>query len=175
MKALATPIRTCREIASALGGTKQENSAVVLLEFVVGVMLGTAPIPAGLRPTLRVANAMEAIGEHVQEEAAHELARCQPHHFRFGAAVVAIVLPAEADVRVISRDQPVVADGHAMGVAREIGKHLFGPCERPLGIDDPFHRQQGSEVVIEAGRIGELGQIAEELQLSAGMQLRESG
>ena len=122
-----------------------------------------------------VANAMEAIRQHVQQEATHELGRCQPHYFRFGAAVVAIILPAEADVRVIDRDQPVIADGHAMGVAREIGEHLFGPCERPLGIDDPFRRQQGSEVVIERCFIGELGKIAEELQLTGSVQLRQSG
>ena len=75
-------------------------------------------------------------------------------------------------MRVIDRDQPVIADGHAMGVAREIGKDLFGSCEWPLGIDDPFRRQQGSKVVIERCFIGKLSQIAEELQLAGSMQLR---
>ena len=46
LRTLATAIRKRRLIAAALGGTKRENSAVVLLEFMAGAIFGSAPIAA---------------------------------------------------------------------------------------------------------------------------------
>ena len=67
---------------------------------------------------------MEAVRQGVQQEAADELVGIEGHHL--GLAVRSVVLPGEADLAVGERDQPAVGDGDAMGVAAEIGQHLFG-------------------------------------------------
>ncbi|OAN51169.1 hypothetical protein A6A05_11370 [Magnetospirillum moscoviense] len=61
-----------------------------------------------------VANAVKAVGQDVEQEAADEFAGLQRHHLLF--VVMAIVLPAEADAAVIDRDQAAVGDGDTMGV-----------------------------------------------------------
>jgi hypothetical protein len=56
-----------------------------------------------------VADAMEAGGQDVQEEPAHELARIERHDL--AAAFLPIVLPEEADGGVGRGDEPAVGDG----------------------------------------------------------------
>src|SRR4051812_2692930 len=62
-----------------------------------------------------VADAVEAGGQDVQEEPAHELGRLERHDL--AAAFLAIVLPEEADRVVSHGDEPAVGDGDAVGVA----------------------------------------------------------
>ena len=83
-----------------------------------------------------VADAMEAVGQRVQQEAADELVGVERHDLRLAA--VTIIPPAERDPIVGHADQPGIGDGDAMGVAAEIGQHLFRPAEGRLGVDDPF-------------------------------------
>ena len=111
-----------------------------------------------------VADAMEAVRQDVQQEAADELVGVERHHL--GLAVVAIVLPAEADLAVVEADQPAVGDGDAMGVAAEIGQHLLGPAEGRLGIDDPVDAAQSVEAGGEGVGLGKTGEIAEEAELA---------
>jgi hypothetical protein len=63
-------------------------------------------------------------------------------------------LPSESD-------QPAVGDGDAMGVAAEIGQHLFGATERRLGIDDPFDASQLVEPGGKGRGLGKTGEVAE--------------
>src|SRR5437016_6030774 len=113
---------------------------------------------------------MEAIGQDVEQESAHKLAGCQTHHFRSGTAVLAIILPAEADMRFIDRDQSAIADGNPMGVASEIGKHLLWACKRTLRIDDPLAVAQRRQMGSERSGVFQLSEIIEELQLTRDMQ-----
>ena len=78
---------------------------------------------------------IEAVRQRVLQEAADELGRRQGHHL--GLAVMAIILPTEADLGVVERGESAVGDGDAMGVATEIGEHLLGAAEWRLGIDYP--------------------------------------
>ena len=48
-----------------------------------------------------VADAMEARGQHVQQEAAHELFGRYGHGFIAGASVFAVVLPTERDAAIV--------------------------------------------------------------------------
>lgn len=80
-----------------------------------------------------------------------------------GPVVVAIVLPAEADLSLV---QAAVGDGDAMGVAAQIGEDLFGTAERRFGVDDPFDPLQSSQLGAEGGRVGQAGEIAEEAKLA---------
>jgi hypothetical protein len=45
--------------------------------------------------------------------------------------------PACKSRPVVHGDEAGVADGHAMGAAAEVAKHLLGATEVPLGVDDP--------------------------------------
>jgi len=67
-----------------------------------------------------VADAVEALGQDVDEEAADELVCCERHHLVAIGALDPIVLVLEADSVFVERDQPAVGDGDAMGVAGQI-------------------------------------------------------
>ena len=84
----------------------------------------------------------------VQQKASNELVGSECHHL--GLVVVAVVLPAEADLTVGEPDQPAVGDGDAMSVAAEIGQHLLGTGEGSLGIDHPIDAAQGGQAAVKA-------------------------
>jgi hypothetical protein len=93
--------------------------------------LGEPGGAAAVGEKAEVPDAVEAGRQDVEQEAAHELAGVEGHDLL--AALVAVVLPAEADRAVGHADEPAVGDGDAMGVAPEVGQHLLGPAERALG------------------------------------------
>jgi hypothetical protein len=59
-------------------------------------------------------DAVEAVGENVEQEAADELVRAERHGALAVGAVAAIVLVAERDTGLVECDQPVVRDGNAV-------------------------------------------------------------
>jgi hypothetical protein len=82
-----------------------------------------------------VADADEALGKDVQEEAARKLLEGE----REGPGTVSsVVLVAEGDGLVINVQQPRIRDGDAVRVAGQVGEHAIGSIERWLGIDDPL-------------------------------------
>ena len=85
-----------------------------------------------------VTDAVEAAGQHVDQEAPNELVRCERHGFPAARTFDAIVLPAERHATVIGGDEPAIGDGDAVGVARQIGEHGLRSAERTLGIDHPI-------------------------------------
>jgi hypothetical protein len=93
-----------------------------------------------------VANTMEAVGKHVEQKPTHELARVKPHDLGFVVAVLPVILPAKTDMLVGEIEQPAVADGDAVGIAGQIGKHLSRSCERTLGVDHPLALAQRREI-----------------------------
>src|SRR5579862_3109923 len=110
--------------------------------------------------------AMEPIGKHVEQEAAHELANGELHDFVLVVAILTIVLPAKADMLVREFKQPAVADGDAMSVPRKICQDLLWTCKRTLGVNDPFSRARGSEVGLKCLPVFKCNEIGEELQLT---------
>ena len=67
------------------------------------------------------------------------------HAFVSIAARDAVVLPFEGDASLVAGDQAAVGDGHAVGIARQIGQHRLGSAERALAVDDPFGLAQRRE------------------------------
>jgi len=51
---------------------------------------------------------------------------------------VSRVPPTKGDLAIGQRDQSMVGDGHAMGVAAEVLQHVLRTAERWFGIDDPI-------------------------------------
>jgi len=99
-----------------------------------------------------VSDPVEAVGDGVLKEAADEFVGREPHDLGF--AVLAIVLPGEADLAVVEPDQAAVGDGDAVRVAGEIPEHLLGPAKRRLGVDDPVDLGQSFQPSGEGGGIG---------------------
>src|SRR5271167_4663473 len=117
-----------------------------------------------------VADAVQALGQDVDEEAADELVYCERHRLVAIGAFEPIVLVFEADSVFVEREQPAVGDGDAVGVAGQIRQYRLGSGEGPFAVDVPSglaqRRQQGGE----GSALGEMTMLAEELQLTAGMR-----
>src|SRR4051812_31894259 len=112
-----------------------------------------------------VADAMEAVRQGGQQKATDELIGIECH--RLGLAVTSIVFPGETDFAVGEREQPAVGDGDTMGIAAEIGQHLFGPAEGRLGVDHPVEASEVAETTGERLWFGKVGELAEEPQLAS--------
>src|SRR6266568_5056889 len=125
---------------------------------------------SAVREEAVVADAMEAAGQDVDQEAADELVDGERHHLGLVAAVGAVVLPPEGHAGVVEGDEPAVRDGDAVGVERKIGQHRLGTAERSLAVDDPFELAQRCEIGGEGAALVEVGVIGEELQAAGGMK-----
>ncbi len=110
-----------------------------------------------------VTDAMEALRQHMDQEAADELVGTECHHPVSLGTIEAVVLPLECDAVVVERDQAVVGDGDAMGVAREIAQDFRGSPEWAFAVDHPFAVAQRRQVGREGLRMDERGVLAEEL------------
>src|SRR5229473_2889323 len=110
-------------------------------------------VAAGQQPI--VTDAVEAFRQHVHQEPADELVRRQRHGFPAARTFDAIVLPAERHATIISRDEPAVRDGDAMGVAREIAQDLLWPGEWLFAVDDPLGSAQRCQELLEGSFVGE--------------------
>ena len=110
-----------------------------------------------------VSDAMEAVRQSVQQEAPDELVRLQAHGL--DGAHIAIVLPGEPDMFVVTASDAAVGDGDAMGVSAKIGEDLRGSAEGFLGVNDPIEAPHRSQMCGERDRIGQIGKIAEEAEI----------
>jgi hypothetical protein len=118
----------------------------------------------GAREEPVVADAMEALGQDMEQEAADELVRRERHGLVAIAPFEAIVLPCEGDALVVGRDQAAVGDRDAVGVAREIGEHCLGPGEGRLGVDEPVLLTEWCELRGKGLGVAQAGVFAEERQ-----------
>lgn len=109
-----------------------------------------------------MADAMEAIGQAVQEEAADELMRGERHER--GRVAVTIIAPAEGHAGLVGADQAAVGDGYPVGVAAEIGEDMLGRAERLLGIDNPVFATKRPDRSCEGMGITEHAERAGEAQ-----------
>ena len=128
---------------------------------------------AGKQPV--VADAVEALRQHVEQEAPDELAWIERHGPVSLVPVAAVVLVAEGHAGLVERDQPAVGDGDAVGVARQIGEHGLGSGEGRLGVDEPVLLAQRRQESSEGAPVAKACMVAEELQPAGRMGLGELG
>src|SRR5438876_105416 len=114
--------------------------------------------------THALAEAGEAVGHHVEQEAAEELIDVEVHDLP--TVAVGVVPPAEVDAAVGDRAEAVVGDGDAVRVAAEIREHMVGPGEGRLAVDDPGLLAQRGEPRRERGGRAERSQAASEMQFA---------
>ncbi len=112
-----------------------------------------------------VADAVKTVGQRVKKEAANELVGLELQYLC--RAVLAVILPREGNMIVVEGEEPAVGDRDPMGVAAEISQDLGRPAERLLGVDDPIEAPRRSDAGGEGSRLGQGGEIAEEVQGSS--------
>ena len=120
-----------------------------------------------------VADAHEARGKHVEQEAAQELLDGQGHQ----ALLVAVcgISPAEGDLVPRKGDQSMIGDRHAVGVAAEITENVFGTTEGRLAVDHPVLPEEGAEERSECLRFRQKLEFPVEGELAIVEGLPESG
>ena len=99
-----------------------------------------------------VADAVQALGEHVRQEAPNELAGWQGHGLIAVRPLDPVILPLERDAGFVGCDQPAIGDGDAVGVAYPTYKRIARKpptCEgvSPTNADDVLPpRRQGTSL-----------------------------
>ena len=83
-------------------------------------------------------NALEAVRQDVEEEAADEFGDLQSHDPARLRATFPIDFRSESDVRFVEIDQAIITDCNAMAVPSEIGQYLPGTTPSLFGIDYPL-------------------------------------
>ena len=87
------------------------------------------------------------------------------HHFLL--IVVGRVAPAEGDLFVGQRNQAMVGDGDAVGIAAEILQHVLGSAEGWFGVDDPIFAEERTQPGSEELGMGERCELSSQAQLTA--------
>ena len=98
---------------------------------------------ATMREKPTEANADETLGQDVQEESPEKFDGTDRHGPRLTA--VPVVLPLKGDAAVSDVEDPMIRDGHAVRVAREVLQHMRGAAEGWLGVDDPVVPKESSQ------------------------------
>jgi hypothetical protein len=83
-------------------------------------------------------NALEAVRQDVEEEAADEFGDLQSYDLALLRASFPIDFRSESDVRLVEIDQAIITDCNAMAVPSEIGQYLPGTTPSLFGIDHPI-------------------------------------
>jgi hypothetical protein len=87
-------------------------------------------------------NALEAVRQDVEEEAADEFGDLQSYDLALLRASLRASFPidfrSESDVRLVEIDQAIITDCNAMAVSSEIAQYLPGTTPSLFGIDYPL-------------------------------------
>lgn len=116
-----------------------------------------------------MADADEAFGEDVEEEAAKEFVGVEGEGSFAGESVA--VANGEGDGGRSERDEAVVGDADAMGVVAEVAKELGGAVEGAFGIDDPGFLVEGVSKRGPGVRVLQVGEGTRELKCAAFIRL----
>ncbi len=123
-----TIILLCRRLGRVFLSRSHAQELTATRQLLFAVSIAEKPV---------VANAVEPTRQNVQQKSPDELVRREGHGFLL--IVIAVVSPVKFHLALFDVDEPMIGNGHAVGVAADIVQHLLWPGERWLGVDDPFH------------------------------------
>ncbi len=121
-----------------------------------------------------MADAHEALGQHMQQDATQEFGRLKRHHFAPPIAV-GVVLPGETNLARGEAQQAIIGQRDAMGIATQIVEHRLRPGAGRLGVDDPRAGPQLGEPRVPRGGRGQGGSGAGKGELIGGEGVRQRG
>ena len=107
-----------------------------------------------------MADSHEPRRQHVQQESPDELRGGQGHDLN--PVMVASIPILKADRSIVDRQDSVIADGHAMGVAAEIFQRSLRSVERRFGVEAPC---LAVEFVQHCGELSRIARRPGEVQL----------
>ena len=105
----------------------------------------------------------------MQEKSAQEFVGLERE--RADLAPVSIVLPPKGDGVVGHGDEPVIRDGDAVGVAREVVQHVARAAKGRLGVDHPRLTIERSQERAEGHVSAERCEAAREMQAAVPKRL----
>ena len=78
-----------------------------------------------------------------------------------------LVIPGtQGNGLAIQGKEPLVGDGHAVGVMAQVAEHMPGPTEGRFGVDNPFGSLKFSDPSFEDRWVSPVGDVAGEAELS---------
>ena len=102
--------------------------------------------------------------ENVPQKAADKLRGGDGHQSLVSGP--AVVPGSEGDLALGQAHQPMVGDGHPVGVAAEVMIGLGRAAESPLGVDDPLFSSEFPEEALELPRVFKTGNLAPQSALT---------
>jgi hypothetical protein len=82
-----------------------------------------------------------------------------------GRTVMRVVLPTKGNAIAIHREEAMIRDGHSMGIASEVLKHVLWPAKGSLGINYPVFPKQSAQEGCECPLIRQRLTLAKEDKL----------
>ena len=73
-----------------------------------------------------VTDAVEPVGQDVDQEAADELVGVERHELVAGVALGPVILPFEGHALAVEGDEPAIGDSDPVGVTGQVGEHSIG-------------------------------------------------
>ena len=120
-----------------------------------------------------IPDADEALREHVHEEATEKLVDVERQ--RLDLVAVAIVLPPKRDGVGGDVDEPVIGNGHAVGVPREVVQDVGGAAKGRFGVDHPRLTIERPQPRAKGHLRGERGEGAGEVEAALCPRLAKPG
>ena len=78
--------------------------------------------PIGIGEEAVVSNAVETVGQHVDQKAADELVDVERHQLIAGVGLGPVILPFERHARAVEGDEPAVGNSDPVSVAGQVGE-----------------------------------------------------
>ena len=85
-----------------------------------------------------VSDAVETVGQDVDEEAADELVGLERYELVASVGLGPVILPFESHAFAIKSDEPAAGNRDPVGVAGQVREHSVGFAKRPHGLDHAF-------------------------------------
>ena len=95
-----------------------------------------------------MADADQPFRENVDQESSQKLICGNAHDLLLTAPCV--VFPAKGDSIILESNEPVVGDGDAMCISRQIGQNMFRASEGWLDVDHPVFAEEESQERVES-------------------------
>src|SRR5215469_15020435 len=81
-----------------------------------------------------VTDAMEPVGQHMDQEAADKLVGVERHQLVASGGLGPVILPFEDHALAVEGDEPAIGNGNPVRVAGKVGEHSLGSAKRSLGM-----------------------------------------
>src|SRR5262245_61879205 len=111
-----------------------------------------------------IANALESIGQSVNEKTADELLGGKRHGFL--VTLMSVVFPLETHLTICDIQQAMVRHRNTVGVSSDVIEHLLRASTRSLGIYNPFGFSERRQVTAKFAAVPEFFQAGKELQFA---------